>query len=292
MVSYIETLLSIFFLNIWKNLKIQTIQSTKNKLINVKLNKNIYNIICVLFIIFILTTKSTKILILLPVIMTLIITKELVSSNQNHLLVMFSVVAFTPLLVYISNFVLLFIFLEFYSIIFYFYLLNYTKTNLISLIKYKNSLLLYLFNNFLISILFMFSLSHIIFLYGTTQFNELVLFNTNIHNEYLASLILSILIKLSLPGFHFLKIEMYKYLSLDNVIIFSVTTLFVNFLLINFLLNINLVVNIFNTFKFVCLLIVISIFIIIQKLKLSTFQEFIAYSGFATNNLILLNLIV
>jgi hypothetical protein len=138
----------------------------------------------------------------------------------------------------------------------------------------------------------MFSLSHIIFLYGTTQFNELVLFNTNIHNEYLASLILSILIKLSLPGFHFLKIEMYKYLSLDNVIIFSVTTLFVNFLLINFLLNINLVVNIFNTFKFVCLLIVISIFIIIQKLKLSTFQEFIAYSGFATNNLILLNLIV
>lgn len=138
----------------------------------------------------------------------------------------------------------------------------------------------------------MFSLSHIIFLYGTIQFNELVLFNTNIHNEYLASLILSILIKLSLPGFHFLKIEMYKYLSLDNVIIFSVTTLFVNFLLINFLLNINLVVNIFNTFKFVCLLIVISIFIIIQKLKLSTFQEFIAYSGFATNNLILLNLIV
>ncbi len=138
----------------------------------------------------------------------------------------------------------------------------------------------------------MFSLSHIIFLYGTTQFNELVLFNTNIHNEYLASLILSILIKLSLPGFHFLKIEMYKYLSLDNVIIFSVTTLFVNFLLINFLLNINLVVNIFNTFKFVCLLIVISIFIIIQKLKLSTFQEFIAYSGFATNNLILLNLIL
>jgi len=138
----------------------------------------------------------------------------------------------------------------------------------------------------------MFSLSHIIFLYGTIQFNELVLFNTNIHNGYLASLILSILIKLSLPGFHFLKIEMYKYLSLDNVIIFSVTTLFVNFLLINFLLNINLVVNIFNTFKFVCLLIVISIFIIIQKLKLSTFQEFIAYSGFATNNLILLNLIV
>jgi len=126
---------------------------------------------------------------------------------------------------------------------------------------------------------------------GTLHFVELSLVSQN-KNTYLIALILSIIVKLSLPGFHFLKIEMYKYLPLKNVIMFSVITLFVNFLLINFMLSINFITNIMLTYKILNLILILGIFILIQKLKINTFQEFIAYSGFATNNLILLNFLV
>lgn len=264
---------------------------TKTKLAEVSLNNQVISLICMLFIIFIITLKISKTLVLMPVIFVLILTKALLNYNKNHSLVMFSIIIFTTLFSYVSNFITLFMFLEFYAIIFYFYLLEYSKNETVNLIKYKNSLLLYLFNNFLISILFMFALSQVLYSYGTIHFVELSMFS-NSNNIFFTTILLSIVLKLSLPGFHFFKIEMYKYLSLNNVIIFSVITLFVNFLLVNFLLTINLISQIFNTYKFLNLILVISIFIIIQKLKVSTFQEFIAYSGFATNNLILLNFLV
>jgi len=207
------------------------------------------------------------------------------------MLVISSVLIISLFFVYISNFITFFIFLEIYSITFYFYLLNQNSHTSNLLIKYKNNLLLYLFNNFLISIFFMFFVSHIVYIYGTTNFSELQLFG-NLTNNYFVILILSIIIKLSLPGAHYLKIEIYKYVSLENVIVFSVVTLFVNFILINFLTNINIVYNVINDYKLVVLLLPISIIVIIQKLKINTFNEFIAYSGFATNNLILLNFIV
>lgn len=233
----------------------------------------------------------SKLLLFIPVIVVLFFIKFLLKLNSNHTLVMLNIIVFTILFIYISNFIILFIFLEFYSIIFYFYLLQYSKFEMITLIKYKNNLLLYLFNNFIISILFMFAIAHLLYNYGTVQFTELSFFH-NTQNIYLISILLSIIVKLSLPGFHFLKIEMYKYLTLDNVIIFSVITLFVNFLLINFLLNINLVANVFSSYRILNLILILSILILIQKLKINTFQEFIAYSGFATNNLIILNFIV
>jgi len=290
-VSYFESLLSIFFKNIWKQLKSLTIETTKNKLIEVALNIKLVNIISCLFIYFIITLKTTKLMIFTPVIILLMITKKLLHSNQNHSLIMLSIVLFTIMYIYVSNFIILFMFLEFYSIIFYFYLLQHDKNNILSLVKYKNSLLLYLFNNFVITILFIFSLSHILYMCGTLHFVELSLVSQN-KNTYLIALILSIIVKLSLPGFHFLKIEMYKYLPLKNVIMFSVITLFVNFLLINFMLSINFITNIMLTYKILNLILILGIFILIQKLKINTFQEFIAYSGFATNNLILLNFLV
>lgn len=137
----------------------------------------------------------------------------------------------------------------------------------------------------------MFFISHVIYIYGTVNFYELNSFS-NLKNNYFIFLILTIVVKLSLPGAHYLKIEMYKYISLNNVILFSVTTLFINFLLINFLTSINIVVNILSTYKLLILLLPISIIVIIQKLKINSFNEFIAYSGFATNNLILLNFVI
>ena len=97
---------------------------------------------------------------------------------------------------------------------------------------------------------------------------------------------------MSLPGFHFLKIELYKYLDLSIVILFSIITLYINYLFTIYFFNQNIIYSIINYYKYVTILLLISIFFFIHKLKLSNFQEFIAFSGYATNNLIIINFIV
>lgn len=290
-ILYSEILFGIFFKNIWKQLKSLTISSTKNTLSVNSLNLKILNITHSLLLIFLFTLKSSNCLLLLPVVLVNYIIKNIFIKNSNHMLAISTLFILSLFFVYINNFITFFIFLELYSITFYFYLLNQNTTASKLLIKYKNNLLLYLFNNFIISVLFMFFISHIVYVYGTVNFSELQLFNNSINN-YFVCLILSIITKLSLPGAHYLKIEIYKYVSFENVVVFSVVTLFVNFVLINFLTNINVVYNTLNSYKIIVLLIPIAIIIIMQKLKINTFNEFIAYSGFATNNLILLNFIV
>ena len=90
---------------------------------------------------------------------------------------------------------------------------------------------------------------------------------------------------------HYLKLEIYKYLDLESVVFFSVLTTYINFMLIIFLFNYNFIVITLSFYKYFNLLTILSIFFLIQKLKVSNLQEFIAYSGFATNNLILFNLL-
>lgn len=290
-VLYSEILFGIFFKNIWKQLKELTINATKTKLLTSNINTKVLNFIFTLLFFYILTQKSSVPLILLPAIFTIFVIKNIFIKNSNHMLIISSILVLSTMFTYVNNFILFFIFLEFYSIIFYFYLLNQNNTSSTLLIKYKNNLLLYLFNNFLISVFFMFFISHVIYVYGTINFYELQIFS-NLNNNYFIFLILTIIVKLSLPGAHYLKIEMYKYIELESVILFSVTTLFINFLLINSLVSINIVVSVLNVYKLVILLLPLSIFIIIQKLKINSFNEFIAYSGFATNNLILLNFVI
>lgn len=288
---YSEILFGIFYKNIWKQLKDLTISTTKTKLVTSSINAKILNFIFTLLFFYILTQKSSMLILLLPALCTIYIIKSIFIKNSNHMLVISSILVLSTLFTYVNNFILFFIFLEFYSIVFYFYLLNQNSFSSTLLIRYKNNLLLYLFNNFIISIFFMFFTSHVIYVYGTVNFRELCLFS-DLNNNYFIFLILTIIIKLSLPGMHYLKIEMYKYIELESVILFSVTTLFINFLLINFLTSINMVVNVLSTYKLIILLLPISIVIIIQKLKINTFNEFIAYSGFVTNNLILLNFVI
>lgn len=73
---------------------------------------------------------------------------------------------------------------------------------------------------------------------------------------------------------------------------FSVITLYINFMFTIFLFNQNIIFFTLNSYKFMNLLLLMVFFFFIHKLKLSNFQEFISYSGFATNNLILLNFLI
>lgn len=246
-VVYSEIFSIIFFKNMFKHLKSLILDSTKNSLKVTSINFTIVKIICFLLILFLITSKLS-LYILLPGIFVSFITKNIFIKNTNHLFIILNIFLASLLSSYINNFILFFIVLEFYSIVFYFYLLNYQNNQELVLIKYKNNLLLYLFNNFLISTFFMLFMSQLIFQYGTVNFQELKLFLY--HNDIFFNLLLiSICLKLSLPGVHYLKIEMYKYLSLEDVVIFSITTLFVNFLLINFLNSFNFIASILGVYK-------------------------------------------
>lgn len=290
---YGEILLSITVYSIFKNLKFFNQQILKN---NNNLFKNLYlnlsfTLLLILFISFKIQISN---IFFSFFIIFLILNKYIASYIQNYLnFLNFNILMFFIIFFFIKNYVTLYIIIELYAILFYFFFLNIDfNSKQLYLIQYKNSLLLYLFNNFLTSILFLFGINFIISFYGSINFNELNFFSLIKPDWHLYFIVLAFIFKLGLPGYHFLKIELYKYLSLSNVILFSVITLYINYLFTFFIFNQNLIFFLLNYFKIFNLIIFCGLFFFIQKLKISNFQEFVAYSGFATNNLIIINFLI
>lgn len=104
--------------------------------------------------------------------------------------------------------------------------------------------------------------------------------------------LISFFFKVSLPGFHFLKVEVYKYLDIINVVSFSIVTIYVNYLFMSFFFNQQLVFYLISDIKLMSLLMLVSLSSFIYKLKLNNLCEFFAFSGFSVGNLILLNFLV
>ena len=69
----------------------------------------------------------------------------------------------------------------------------------------------------------------IVYLYGTIDLIELNSLNFKKGSNIL---LFALFIKIGMPGFHFLKLEIYKFLNLYEVIFFSMLTLVVNTLFI------------------------------------------------------------
>lgn len=171
------------FSNIFKNIKSLTISYTKkNNFIFFKTNTS--NLVLKFIAIFFITIKFQTLNIFFSLTILFIFINLFINRFfKNYLyLLNFNLVLFFILFFFVNNFVIFYLFIELYAILFYFFFLNvnFNFKNLY-LIQYKNSLLLYLFNNFLTSMLYLFGLSFIISLYGTINFQELTFFNyTNI----------------------------------------------------------------------------------------------------------------
>jgi hypothetical protein len=290
---YVEIFNQIIFYSIFKNTKNFVINYSKknNKNIN---NKNIFPFLFYFLFIYILFLKSSFVnnfILTIFFIYLLIIqfSKEEISSNQNFLL--FNICFFLILFNYINLMITFFLYVEVYAVIFYFFFIVYDKKKNINILEYKNMLLLYLFNNFFSTISFLLGIHYLVFYYGTLNFTELSYINITPHWEFYF-VIVSFIIKLSLPGFHFLKIEIYKYLSFDIIIIYSIFTLLLNFTFMVFLFNQPVVYVNLQNYKLFNLFIMLSMVIFIHKLKLNNFNEFVAYSGFSTNTLIIINYLI
>ena len=286
---YSEIFLNIVNSSIFKNKKFE-ISIFSKKFNNIPFKTEIFNFGIVLNLINLITLKTTIInsfvisIILFYSVLCLIFFSKI---KSNVSFINFNLIIFMSLFYFVNNFITFYLFIELYSIFFFFFFLNNNLKRNLTFLEQKNALLLYLFNNFLSSLLYLIGLYYVINIYGTVNILELN-YISNRSNWQIYFLIISFFIKLSLPGFHFLKIEVYKYLSLDVVIIYSISTLLINFIFITFLFNQGIVYCLLTNYKILNLIAIFSISFIIQKLKVHTFKEFIAYSGFVTNNLIVL----
>jgi hypothetical protein len=179
-----------------------------------------------------------------------------------------------------DSFLVLFFFVELYGVLYYFcFLTSYNFTNQ-TILKYKNGLLLLLWNNFLTTV-FM-SLGCFFFLknYGTTSFVELSLLP--MYNLSVYFFLVGFFWKLGLPSFHFFKLEVYRFLLKENVLLFSIITTLINFFLFFFLFSINLVFSFIYFEKILLTIFISSITLIIVNLKLINFLQFFAFSGVFT----------
>jgi hypothetical protein len=290
---YIEIFSLITNYSILKNTKNYLLNYSKKNVTNLNL-KYIYNFysfwIFILFIFFKVDFVNNYIIsIILFYIGVIHLLKNYISNNINFLL--FNIITFLLLFYYINNYIIFFLFIELYSILFYFFFITHNQSKNINILQYKNMLLLYLFNNFFSTILYLIGMYYIIYLYGTLNFTELNYLSKQ-PSLQIYFIVISFIIKLSLPGFHFLKIEVYKYLSFENIIVYSVVTLFLNYIFLITFFNQNLIYINLNNYKLFNLLVIMATLIFIQKLKLNNFHEFIAYSGFSTNILIIINYVI
>lgn len=293
--TYIELFCALLLISANQNLKIFTINFSK-KLNYFIFKDNFFYIFLNLILLYLVTLKISFVdNNILSILLVYIFISKLMRTylTYNVMFLNFNIFFFLFFILFINSLVIFFLFIELYSILFYFFFLNTNRNNLnLNLLKLKNSLLLYLINNFFTTILFLLGINYVVELYGSTNFIELLYLNNTVSSWKIYLIIFAFIVKLSLPSFHYLKLEIYKYLNIDIVVVFSVITIFLNFMFTVFFFSHNFVYNALVYYKFINLLLLLSFFFFIQKLKVNNFQEFIAYSGFATNNLIILNFLI
>ena len=253
--AYFEFLISLVFKNIFNKTKNYTIlnskKTTNSNVINFKTQTlNIIN----LFLIFYFFTLKINIQnnLISFIFIYLIINQIFINYLKNTIIyfINFNIICFIFFFFFINNLITFYIYIELYGIIYYFFFLNSVNNSKNYLIQYKNNLLLYLLNNFITSILYLFSITLILNKCGSLNFLELnYVNNINLFNILVYLLIISFVVKLSLPGFHFLKLEIYKYLNTEIVILFSVITLYINYIFIFYFFNVNIIFNILQTYK-------------------------------------------
>jgi len=292
---YIEIFFKLIFLFIFKNLKILSGINSK-RLTNFYFKNTEFTFASLLLFICLVSTKnifshniffSTIFLLIICLKVNNFIAVSIFPFLVFNLLYM---LFFFP---YINSLIIFFLFIEMYALLFYFIFLNImTKQNSLNALKLKNALLLYLFSNFLTSVFFLIGIFILIEIVGTISFKELSLIPTSTPSYYLVVLIIGLFLKLALPGLHFLKLEIYKYLDINSVFLFSVITLFINYYLVTYLFSFNIFFFLLVKVKLIPVLLCLNLFFLSQKLKSTNLNEVIAFSGFTTNNLILLNLLL
>lgn len=199
------------------------------------------------------------------------------SVNNSIYLVLSSFGIFLVFLFFIQSFLVFLFFIELYGVMYYFlFLTSYSFTSQ-TLLKYKNGLLLLLWNNFLTTLFLSLGCFMLMRFNGSTNFYELSFLNVNALAVY--TFLLGLCWKLGFPIFHFFKLEVYKYLLKENVFLFSTLTTVVNITLLYICFTQPVIFQSIYLYNFLFLVLIFAILLLILNLKLTNFLQFFALSG-------------
>ena len=183
-------------------------------------------------------------------------------------------------LTYTKSYLTLFFLIEVYGVLYYFcFLTSYEFTNQ-TILKYKNGLLMLLWNNFLTTFFLALGCFFITRESGTTAFTELELLETTALYTYIFLFGLSW--KLGLPLFHFFKLEVYKYLLKENVFLFSMLTTVINLVIVFFCVTQPVIFDAIYLNNYIILVVFFAVTLILVNLKLTNLLQFFALSGVLT----------
>lgn len=269
-----------------KLLKVSKTNQNQNMLVNQNTN-NIYLFVLILSL---LSTRNGNFcainIIILFILLIFRVSIFLDKFNLNKLtnnsiyLVLPSFGLFFIFLHFVNSFITLFFFIELYGVLYYFlFLTSYSFTSQ-TILKYKNGLLLLLWNNFLTTFFLAFGCFILTRFSGSTNFFELSILETNSAGIYL--FLFGLFWKLGLPIFHFFKLEIYKYLLKENVFLFSILTTIVNVFLFFICFTQPVIFTSIYINNILFFVLIFGILLSILNLKLSNFLQFFALSGVFT----------
>lgn len=202
------------------------------------------------------------------------------SNNTNIHMVVVSLVIFFYFLFFLKSFLTLFFFIELYGVIYYFFFItNYSLTSQ-TILKYKNGILLLLWNNFLTTFFLGLGCFYISKYFGTTNFEELATIANS--SLYVYVFLCGLFWKLGLPVFHFFKIEIYKFLLKENVFMFSILTTLVNVVILYTCLTQTFIFNTIYFCNLYLFIIVGAVVLVLVNLKLTNILHFFAISSILT----------
>lgn len=207
-----------------------------------------------------------------------------VVNNVIHLILpTFSVFLF--FVFFVKSLLVLFFFIELYSVLYYFcFLTSYNFTNE-NLLKYKNGILFLLWNNFLTSMFLALGCFLMLRATGTTDFQELNALGGNFNCLFV--FLVGLFWKLGLPIFHFLKLEIYKSLLRENVFLFSILTTVINVVLLVLCLSQPIFFTTILNYNWLVLVFTFSILLVLNNLNLTNILYFFAFSSVFTLSTVL-----
>lgn len=191
-------------------------------------------------------------------------------------------------LTFCYDFVVFLFTIELISTIYFFYLLFFITKDQISLVKFKNLLVNYLFISFFTLCGFTISLFLILKTCGTANFTELNCVANLIPVFTWNLLLITFLVKLGGPGVFFFKVELYKILPFYSLIFFSICSFFVNSLILFFLFKVCVAFYTSNSFLILMSLLIFNIFFLIRGFQLMSLCHFLGLSAVNTWGLVVL----
>lgn len=201
--------------------------------------------------------------------------------NNIFLALIFSAVAIANF--YLIENLLLFVFiLEVIGITYYFFFLNHLSKSKSSFIKFKNIVSMYLWTSFLVLVFLSCFIFILVIHCGTLDFLQLDCLASTIPSITLHLLIVALFWKSGAPGFHFIKIQLYQYLPVYSILVFSVISLFINYFLLQFIVIMFSSILLLDKGWFLIYLLIVNFALLLRVQVHLNFYEFLAYSATST----------